>query len=37
MIDLQVMLKDNITYKVEEVYNDGILTNLKTIIEAKIK
>lgn len=29
--------KDNITYKVEEVYNDGILTNLKTIIEAKIR
>lgn len=29
--------KDSTTYKVEEVYNDGILTNLKTIIETKIR
>lgn len=29
--------KNNTTYKVEEVYNDGILINLKTIIETKIR
>ena len=29
--------KDNIIYKVEEIYDDGILTNLKTIIETKIR